>query len=140
MDINKVWLSGVVVTQPVLTQLSGKTPLCIFSVQVNEQFKDKKGQAQIKPNILRIECLGRNAKMAYNRVRHGGRYTLDGYIRQDVMDGQDQVRVRLFAIYPDESIDHVNYKEGLKRAAEILKNSVDRQAALEKINEILNKE
>jgi single-stranded DNA-binding protein len=139
-DINKVWLSGLVISQPVLTKLSGKTPFTHFLLQVNEQFKDKRNIPQIKPNIIRIESLGKSAESAVKRVQQGARYTVDGYIRQDNVDGHDYIRVRAFAIYKDETLEQVTYKEGLKRALDILKKSPDKLSAIARFEELLSEE
>jgi single-stranded DNA-binding protein len=136
-DINKVWLSGLVISQPILTKLAGKTPFTYFLLQVNEQFKDKKGMPQIKPNIIRVESLGKSAENTVRRVQQGARYTVDGYIRQDNVDGHDNVRVRAFAIYKDETLEQVTYKEGLKRALDILRKSPDKATAIERFEELL---
>lgn len=137
-DINKVWLSGVVVTQPVLTQLSSKVPFTSFLLQVNEQYKDYTGRLILKPNIIKIESLGKSAETTVVRVKKGGRYTVDGYIRQDSDDTHDFFRVRIFAIYPDESNEQGVYQNGLKQALSILKASKDVASAMGKIEELLN--
>lgn len=137
MDINKVWLSGVVVTEPVRTSIAGDTPLTYFNIQVNESFNDRNGMKQLKPNLIRIEVLGKNAENVKKRVRCGKRYTVDGYIRIDNYDGQDFFRIRAFAVYPDDSLDFQNYKEGLKQALKLIKSSRDLDTAIDKIEELL---
>jgi single-stranded DNA-binding protein len=137
-DINKVWLSGLVVTQPILTKLASKTPFTTFTIQVSERFIDRSGVAQLKSNLIRVESLGKSADITVQRVRQGARYTVDGYLRQDHVDGHDQVRVRSFAVYPDESADTATYRQGLKQALDILKRSRDLPAALERLEELLN--
>jgi len=138
MDINKVWLSGLTISSPVLTKLSSQTPFTSFTLQVNERFLNKSGAPQIRPNLIRIESLGKGAEITANKVKQGSRYTVDGYIRQDIMDGVEQIRVRSFAIYPDESVDTANYREGLKQALEILRKSRDLPSALEKLEALIN--
>jgi single-stranded DNA-binding protein len=138
MDINKVWLSGVVVTEPQLSEISGSTPICAFSMQVNEKFTNRHDQVHLKPNIIRVEALGRAAKKAMDTVVHGKRYHIEGYLRQDFLEGDEQYRVRVFAVIPDESLDQIQYKEGLKKALGIVKNSVDRESAIEKLKKILD--
>jgi len=137
-DINKVWLSGLVVSQPVLTRLSSKTPFTTFTIQVNERFVDRGGSVQLKPNLIRVESLGKSAETTAERVRQGARFSVDGYLRQDVVDGMEQIRVRSFAVYPDDSVETVNYKEGLKQAIEVLKKSRDLPSALKQLEELSN--
>lgn len=136
-DINKVWLSGVVVSQPVLTKLSSKTPYAHFSLQVNERFVDKSGIVQLKPNIIRVESLGKSAETTLIKVKQGARFTVDGYLRQDTIDNTDVIRVRTFAVYPDESSETTSFKEGLKQALQIIKKSRDLNSAAEKIEELI---
>jgi hypothetical protein len=71
-------------------------------------------------------------------VVHGKRYHIEGYLRQDFLEGDEQYRVRVFAVIPDESLDQIQYKEGLKKALGIVKNSVDRESAIEKLKKILD--
>lgn len=138
MDINKVWLSGVVVTEPQLSELSESTPICSFSMQVNEKFTNREDRIHLKPNIIRVEALGRSAKKVMDSVVHGKRYHVEGYLRQDFIQGEDQYRVRAFAVIPDESLDQIQYKEGLKKALGIVKKSVNREAAIERLKTILD--
>jgi len=137
-DINKVWLSGVVVSDPVYTKLSTtKTPLTYFNLQVNESFRNRAGVAQVKPNVIRIECLGKAAETSSRKVKRGKRYTVDGYIRQDHHEEQELFRVRSFAVYPDESLDEINYKEALKQALRIVKSSRDIDSAIDRLEEMI---
>jgi len=133
-DINKVWLSGMVVSNAMYTKLPSNTPITTFTLQVNEQFSDRSGIVQVKPNLVRVESLGKSAENVANKVRQGTRYMIDGYLRQDSSEG---IRVRTFAVYPDDTLEDVCYKEGLKQAVKILKTSRDVNAAVEKIEEIL---
>lgn len=129
MDINKVWLSGTVTTEPVFTRLSSKTPLTVFSLKVNERFFDRNNVQQIRPNTFRIESLGKNAEKVLSQVHQGSRFTVDGYLRSEIIDNMEIVKVRTFAVYPDESTDTLSYKEGLKQALEILRKSRDIETA-----------
>lgn len=139
-DINKVWLSGLAVTQPVFTKLNQKTPLTYFTLQVNERFTDRDGNQQVRPNLVRIECLGKAAEITAEKVRQGQRYTVDGYVRQDVFDGKELVRVRTFAVYPDESADAISFQDGIRQALKVLKTSRDIEAASERLEALLVKE
>ena len=70
-------------------------------------------------------------------VKCGNRFTVDGYLRSDMVDGKEFVRVRTFAIYNDESEDNIAYKEAMKTALEILRKSRDLDSAKQKIEELL---
>jgi single stranded DNA-binding protein len=132
-DINKVWLSGLAITQPVLTKIAERTPLASFTLQINERFKDRSGTVQVKPNLIKIESLGKNADTVMDRVREGKRYIVDGYLRQDRYSDQDEVKVRSFATYADDSAEDTSYREGLNHAMKILLNSHNLDSALNKI-------
>lgn len=138
-DINKVWISGLVVTQPIMTKLASKTPFTTFTLQVNERFLDRSGNQQTKSNLIKVESLGASAEKTMQKVKQGVRFSVDGYLRQDVLDGVDNTRVRSFAIYPDDSAEVVNYREGLKQAIEVLKRSRDMKIALATLEDLLNK-
>lgn len=136
-DINKVWLSGIAVSQPILTQIGQKTPFTTFTLQVNERFIDKNGETKSKPNLITIESLGKSAESTAKKVKQGQRFTIDGYIRQDVLNGAGHIRVRTFAVYADESSDQINHKEGLRQALELLKKSRDLSSAIERLEELI---
>lgn len=138
-DINKVWISGLVVTQPIMTKLASKTPFTTFTLQVNERFLDRSGNQQTKSNLIKVESLGASAEKTMQKVKQGVRFSVDGYLRQDVLDGVDNTRVRSFAIYPDDSAEVVNYREGLKQAIEVLKRSRDMKIALATLEDLLQK-
>jgi hypothetical protein len=133
-DINKVWLSGRAASQPLYTMLPPRTPLTTFDFHVNERFNNRTGHPCLKTNIIRIESLGRAAELARDKVREGGRYVIEGYIRSD--DGL--VRIRTFAIVKEESDESIVYAEGLKQALEILERSRDKAAAMEELKRLLN--
>jgi single-stranded DNA-binding protein len=136
-DINKVWLSGLAVTTPILTQLGSKTPFSTFTLQVNEQYLDNNRNVRIKPNLIRVESLGKGAQLTAEKVRQGRRYQLDGYIRQDLRDNIEEVRVRTFTIYHEDSIDSVNYNAGIRQALDVLRRSRDLETAASMLEELL---
>lgn len=136
-DINKVWVSGLVVTQPILTKLASKTPFTTFTLQVNESFLDRFGNKQTKSNLIKIESLGKSAEQTAYKVKQGTRFSVDGYLRQDIIEGVDVTRIRSFAIYPDDSSEVFNYKEGLKQALEVLRKSRDMRTAVALLEDLL---
>lgn len=135
-DINKVWLSGIVVSQPILTRLGSKTPFTSFSIQVNERFLDRNGLQQSKANLIRVESLGKAAEKTAQIVKQGARFSVDGYLRQDNIEGEEQVRVRSFAVYADDSNESTSHKEGIRQAIEVLKRSRDLPSALRQLEEL----
>ena len=138
MDVNKVWLSGIVVTRPVLTKLSSKTMSAGFVIQVSEKFINRDGLTQFRPSLIPVESLGRSAETTANNVLPGGRYTIEGYLRQETdAAGLQYLKVRTFAVYPDETSDAVVHKEGIKAALEILSKSKDKESAMRTLEEML---
>ena len=130
MDINKVWLSGLCVSQPIITKPNGKTPLASFSFQVNEQYIDGQGIPKVKPNVLRIEGLGRAAEAVMEKVQQGLRYYIDGYMRQDLRDDGEFLKVRIFSIAREDSGDGAVYTQALRQALEIMERSRDLETAI----------
>jgi len=137
MDINKVWVSGLAVTQPVLTKMQSKTQCASFMLQVQEKFPDKTGRACIRTNNFRVEGLGRAADLVMDRVRQGLRYVVDGYLRQDEREGASDIRVRAFTLARDDSADNASYTDGMIQTLEVLKKSRDLPAAIQLIEELL---
>lgn len=132
-DINKVWISGRAISRPVYTKLPPRTPLTTFDFLVQERFIDNNNQVQFKPNVVRVESLGRAAELARDRVSEGGRYQIEGYLRVD--DGQ--VRIRTFAIVKEETDEAVQYEAGLLQALDILERSRNKEAAIDELRRIL---
>lgn len=136
MDVNKVWLSGLVVSRPILTRINSKTPFSTFNLQVNEKFKDRGGHDKIKPNIFRIESLGRSAELTAEKVIEGQRFHVEGYLREDNRDGETEVRVRTFVVYPEESVSAENYRLGLRQALQILVKHGTVEAAVKELESL----
>ena len=137
MEINKTWLSGLVISRPVLAKLSSKTMSASFELQVNEQFVNRDGVTQVRPSIFTIESLGRSAETTAQKVLQGSRYTVDGYLRQEKNENGSIIKVRTFAVYADESTDAFAHKDGLKTALEILSKAKDKESAVRAIEDLL---
>lgn len=137
MDINKVWLSGLAVSQPIHTKFPSGTPITSFTLQTNEQFTDRSDVKRLRPNLLTIESIGRSAESVANRVHQGMRYMVDGYIRQEHRDGESEFKIRTFAVYKDESNDKALYATGIQQAVSILKKSRDLKTAIKTLEDLL---
>lgn len=134
MDINKILLTGVCDTDPVLTALpQSKTPICYFTLKVEERFLTGKKALVCRPNYFRIETLGKQAESCYKRIRNGSRYLVDGYLRQEnnIPSRIDIVKVRTYGVVEDPSLDAHQYKKGLAKALSILQGSKDLGKAIE---------
>lgn len=130
MDINKVWLSGLVCSEPLLSHLGSATPSCTFLLQVDERFTPRDGKPRVRSNYFHIESLGRSAAVVAGKVKKGARYFVDGYLRHDDSRKVDAVKVRAFAVYKDESADQALYTDGLRQAITILQTSRDKDTAM----------
>lgn len=141
MDINKVFMTGVAETAPVLTTLpQTKTPLCYFTLRVEERFTSNRSVPTIRANYFRVESLGRQAEFSYNKVKKGGRYLVDGYLRQENSTSNriDHVKVRSFGIIADPSCDNMEQQKGLELALSVLSSSNDLAEAITQIQEMIN--
>lgn len=136
-DVNKVWLSGTATTQPVFSRVGGKTPITYFTLQVNEQFKNRQGELQVKANPIRIESLGKSAEPTSSKVKLGRRYTVEGYIRCNEHGDRSVFCVRTFAIYEDTTVEGVTFNEAMKQALKVVRTSRDKNAAIQKLEELV---
>jgi len=140
MDINRILLTGVAETDAVLTTLpNSNTPMSYFTLRVEERFHGKKVHLSIRPNYFRIETLGRHAEDVYTKVKMGGRYFVDGYLRQEnsSKNRTDIVKVRSYGVVPDHSHESYNYKKGLRKALDIINSSLDLPDAITSLRRIL---
>jgi len=140
MDINKVWLSGQVTSQPTLEKYGSRTPITRFTINIKEKFVNKRGDSSFHDNFFSIESLGRSTEKIMDTVKKGNRYMVDGYLRSDKNGQKLDAKVRTFAVYPDESFDNQNYISGLSQAMHILENSLDIDQAKEKLAVLLKNE
>jgi primosomal replication protein N len=143
VDINKILLTGIAETAPVLTTLpQTRTPLCYFTLRVEERFITNKSTPSVRPNYFRIESLGRQAESSYQKVKQGGRYLVDGYLRQEhsTPNRIDHIKVRSFGILADPTLDNKTYQRGLEEALNILASSSDLAGAISAIKELLSDE
>lgn len=139
-DINKVWISGTVVSEPIHTQLGNRgTSSAHFYLKIEEKFKDRNNKDTYHNNHIRVEGLGRASSKIMETVKKDSRVCVEGYLRQDRIGSRDDVRVRLFAVYPDDSNESRAYSLGLLKALEILESSLDSDAAVEEISAILKR-
>lgn len=142
MDINKIVLTGVADTAPVLSTLpQSKTPVCYFTLRVDERFMTN-NQLALRPNYFRVESLGKQARYTYEKVIVGGRYFVDGYLRQENSDPNkiDVVKVRSYGVIPDLTKNAMHYRDGLKKALQILSSHKDHREAIKAIKDIIRTE
>lgn len=136
-DVNRVWLSGVVTTDPVMTSVGYETPSTTFILKVDEDFIDRSGNKRSKSNFITIESLGKWAAKTKSIAIRGKRIWIEGYIRQDRIDEQDRIRVRIFAIYNDQSDTNKSHIEGAKAALDLARKSWDLNSAIESIEKFI---
>lgn len=134
-DTNKVWLSGIAATKPILSRLPGKgLPFAWFELYVREDFVSK-GQPASRGMMVRVEALGQQSDKVFEKVQEGQRYEVHGYLRQSEDGG---FLVRAFNVLPDQSDEGRAYEEGLRAAYAILQKSVDVRSASESLRLLFN--
>ena len=139
MDVNRCFLTGTVISTPYTATVSHNTFFASFELQVNELYRDAKGRDRVKPNVIVIETLGKKAMQVRDNVKVNRRYVVDGYLRQDIMNGVNKVRVRAFAVLPEKSDQSRLYYEGIRKALNVLKQSDTIESAAEEMEKILSK-
>ena len=77
------------------------------------------------------------AEATRSKVKQGKRYTVEGYLRCDDVEGRTMARVRTFAVYADGTSENITYKAALDQAIRVLKTSRDKESAIEKLEELL---
>lgn len=137
MDVNKVWLCGIVGSDPTLTRLGSGTEFTSFVINVDESFKDRFGKQKQKRNVLDIECLGMTAHAAMRKVRKGKRVWVEGYLRQDPCRQGVNIRVRAYSIQEDLSDSNTAHVGGLKQALEIVKNCLTTHKAVDELEDLI---
>lgn len=81
MDLNKVSLSGRVISKPTVSCLSSKTKTASFKLETLESFLNKKGELSFYKNKIRVEVLGKNAETIHDKISIGEHYCVEGYLR-----------------------------------------------------------
>lgn len=141
-DLNKTTHIGTAVTNPSYINIGGTTPAIVFTLKVRENWKNKRGERQYKDNVFQVEVLGRNAFWAKENVMAGGRYHVDGYLRSDLINGAEEIRIRAFNVQEEENEEaklalKEGLREGLTRAKALVTNSDDVKGALAKLEVLL---
>jgi len=134
--MNYVFLSGEVTTVPSMVSLPTKTPLCVFSIKVEETWVDRSQKKCRRFNNFKIEALGKNASGAYETLTLGSFVNIIGYLRTD----KDRTRVRAYTITAhDKDSLAEGYARALDQVIAIMENSDSKDQALNKI-EVLRAE
>jgi primosomal replication protein N len=133
-DRNEVRISGVALTDPILTQMMGsKTSICSFLIQSNESFVSNK-KTLYHSNVILVEALGKNASFVFERIVKGLRYEVVGYLRTD----QKKFSVRAFVVNKEQNHDSLKHIQGLEAALDIVMNSPAKEAAIEELRRVLD--
>lgn len=144
MDVNKTTHIGTASTNPTFTTLGNKkTPISIFTLKVKESWLDRDGNEKSRDNLIKIEALGSKAHWVKANVRAGKRYSVDGYIRQEEINGKEDTKVRVFHI---EAVRNKEFEEGryvgmretLKKTLNIVESSGDLKMAGAKIGVLID--
>lgn len=101
--INKVWLNGVVHTQPRIRNISERTKATSFTMAIVEQWESRDGDQRNHRNEVVVEVLGRDAQAAFDNLNPGDWVSVDGYLRSDYYRGKSSLSVRVYNISYGES-------------------------------------
>jgi single-stranded DNA-binding protein len=104
--INKVWLSGVVRTHPKIRKISEKTKLTSFTVSVLEEWTTLSGEQRSHRNDIVVEVLGKEAENICGLLSPGDWVSVDGYMRSETFKGKSLLRIRVFNISYERSVNH----------------------------------
>ena len=97
--VDRIWLQGRIQSVPTIKQLSPRTKMTSFLLVTVEQWRDDDGKPKTRNNLLPIEVIGRDSEEAFARARPGLWVTIEGYVRSDIVKGQNVHRVRTFNIH-----------------------------------------
>lgn len=136
MDINKVWLTGLAISDPTQTKLNSRTPATTFLLQCVERFESRSGKVNHHANVILIESLGSHSNMVMERVRKGVRYQIEGYLRVDQAD-KNRFCVRTFSVTREPDDSSRMYADGLRAALEALRLSRNKEMAIEELHKML---
>ena len=140
MDINKVLLTGIADSHPILTSLpQSNTQLCHFTLRVEEQYVNAHTGRCARANYFLVEGLGKQAGTMYQRVKQGGRYLIDGYLRQEYRhtNRKDIVKIRCYGVIEDHNDEAHSYHKGIEKALSLMATSPDLKSAIATLEEIL---
>ena len=142
-DVNKTTHSGVAVTNPTMTTLGKKTPMAIFTLKVREMWIDYKGHPAHRDNLFKVEALKSNAYWVKTNVKAGKRFMIDGNLRYDIINGVQDVKIRVLHIEEITSEDFKRGKEegmrqALERSLNIIKSSKGTETAIAKLEVLLD--
>lgn len=141
-DINKTTHTGTAITNPAFSILNNGTPLSFFTFKCRETWEDKNGMKCHRDNLFKLEGLKRNAHWIRENVKAGRRYIVDGTLRSEIVNGVEEVKVRVLRIVEENNDDYLQGKreglrEGLTRAFALVENSINSEATKAKLEILL---
>lgn len=136
MDINKVWLTGLAISDPIQTKLNARTPATTFLLQCMERFESRSGRVNHHANVILVESLGSHSNIVMERVKKGLRYQVEGYLRVDQSD-KNRFCVRTFSVTREPDDSSRMYADGLRAALETLRLCRNKEVAVEELHKML---
>lgn len=123
MDINKTTHLGTATTLPTLLKVSSGSSIAIFTLKVKEEWINQNGIPQFRYNNFKFEAVGSQVNKIMSLVKPGKRFYIDGYGREEIINGVSETRFRIFHI--QEAIDEkeIGFIDGIESALEILEQS-----------------
>jgi single-stranded DNA-binding protein len=96
-DLNSVQLVGELIGSPYIHTTRQGTEILLGRLQVVERFQLADGRQASHTNDIAFEVVGKIDRYL-DLLKPGKRYHLNGYLRVDVLKGEQKTRVRCFSI------------------------------------------
>ena len=96
--MNRVWLQGRISSQPSLRDLTHRTRITSFSLDVVESWTNDRLEDKSRTNRVPVEVVGKDAERVAHEARLGRWVTLEGYIRTEQSKGETVLKVRTLSI------------------------------------------
>lgn len=97
-DVNIVVISGEVHSQPELHLLKSNQNCLKFKIKTIESYLIKGQQPAQKENFFDVEVLGKTALNYQSNLGVGDFIQITGYLRHDVINSRDAIRIRALHI------------------------------------------
>jgi single-strand DNA-binding protein len=98
--MNKVLIEGRLVEDPKTKILSNGNQMTVFSIAVNQKYKDKNGQWKERVSFIDIKCFGKLAERAGSQLNKGYKVMIEGEIRQEkrqLLSGKKRNEIKIIA-------------------------------------------
>lgn len=97
VSMNVVTLAGHITADPQLRYLPNNTPVCNFSLALNERWKGGDGQPQEHTSFIDCECFGNRGEAVSKFFAKGRPIIVNGSLRQErwEKDGKNHSKIKV---------------------------------------------